>query len=223
MPSLTYVGDCSWAPSSEPEPSDPPNELPITREPWIGRQDLTAAFRLTKAIGSQYLGGYIIDNTPRDNTPFPGVATVELIIARPPNFSAYLAPCSTSLKTASLNVPAISASGIIDGETSVDGSRFVSYQAADTTYTYFASGLPTAPRFTGVIVPTAPRILRSVITASAGGTTVTFSGANAPAALVSALTMAEVDKLQSFSPEPIPGTPWYRVTEVWARELQGDS
>ena len=221
--SLSYLADCDWAPSGHPEPSDPPNELPTTRETWIGRQDQTAAFRAEKAVGSEYLGGYILDNTPRDNTPFQGVATIELIIARPPDFEAYLSPSSTSLKTATLTAAAIAASGIIEGATEVDGSRTVSYLAPDTTYTYFASILPTEPRFSSVVVPTEPRVLHSVMTASANGTTKPFVGALAPAALVSALAMPAVEKLQSFSPEPIPGTPWYRVTEVWARELTGDT
>jgi len=223
MSALIYGGDSSWQPSGNPEPHDPPNELPTTREPWIGRQDLTAAFREDYPVGGEYLGGYILDNTPRDNTPFPGVATVDLIIARPPDFEAYLDFSSTSPKTATKTATGISASGIITGETTVDGARTVSYLAPETTYTYFASTLPTAPRFSKVLVDTEPRILRSNMTASANGTTVPFTGLLAPAALVTALDMPAVEKLQSFNPEHIAGTPWYRVTEVWARELTGDT
>lgn len=223
MPDLTYVGNCAWEPAGNPEPSDPPNELPTTTEPWLGRSAQTAAFRAAYYIGRSYLGGYIIANTPRANGFCPGMDTCDLVIARPPDFSAFLSPCSTSLKAATKTAAAVAASGIIDGADEVDGSRTVAYYAPDTTYTYFAATLPTAPRYSSVVVPTAPRILRSTITASANGTTKTFSGALAPAALVTALDMPAVEKLQNFSPEPIPGTPWYRVTEVWARELTGDS
>jgi hypothetical protein len=218
-----YVGNCEWEPSGEPERKTPPNELPTLTEPWMGRMDKVEAFRGIYAVRSAYLGGYIIDNTPKSNSPFQGMASVDLVVALPPDFSQFLSPGSTSIKTAQINVANIGVTGVIPGADHVDGSRSVSYFAPETTYLYFAPVLPTAPRFSGVVVPTVPRVLRSIITATANSVTKNFTGALAPSALVTALTMPPVDKLQSFSPDPIPGTPWYRVTETWARELQGDS
>jgi len=47
-------------------------------------------------------------------------------------------------------------------------------------------------------------------------------GGNAPAVLVSALSMPEAASLTSFQAEPIPGTPWYKCTDVIVLELVGN-
>ena len=149
----SYVGDCAWAVSGNAEPSDPPNELPTTSEPWLGRSDQTTAWRAQYHIGLTYLGGYITGNTPKANGFCPGMDTCDLLIARPPDFTKFLAPCSTSLKTASLGVQAIAASGIIDGADHVDGTRTVAYYAPETSYSYFSETLPTAPRYSSACSP----------------------------------------------------------------------
>ena len=46
-------------------------------------------------------------------------------------------------------------------------------------------------------------------------------GGNAPSVLVSALYMPEAPSLTSFQAEPIPGTPWYKCTDVVVLELVG--
>jgi len=235
MPDLIYGGDSSWQPSGNPEPHDPPNELPTTREPWIGRQDLTAAFRAEYHIGREYLGGYIIDNTPRDNTPFPGVASVDLIIARKPDFSAFLVSNSAATKTSSKSAT-VATSGVIPNATSVDAVQTVSYRAPESTYRYFAEGIPGGARFNAMAIPSATRVIASRITArgittSAGlhdppvGTQLerTYTGAVAPAPLVSALAMPEVANVTSHTAEPISGTPWYRCSDTVTLELTGDT
>lgn len=220
--SLSYLGNCAWAPSGHPEPSDPPNELPTTREPWIGRQDLLAAFRADYFIGREYLGGYIIDNTPRDNTPFQGVATVELIIARAPDFAAFTSANSVATKTATKSASIVSGA-IIDGATSVDATRSVSYDAPETTFSYFSPTLPDAPRYSTVAISTEPRLRRSSITARGNnGAQKTWTGALAPAPVVSALSMPAA-AVVSHTSEAIPGTPWYRCRDVVTQELTGDT
>lgn len=219
----SYVGDCSWQPSGNPEPSDPPNELPTTTEPWMGRSDQTASFRAAYFVGKPYLGGFITANTPKSNGFCPGIDTCDLVIARPPDFQKFLSPCSTAVKTGTKTAAGVAVTGVIPGASTVDASREVSYYAPETSYSYFAVTLPTAPRFTTVAVATQPRVIRSVIRASAGGVEKVFSGALAPAGLVTALFMPVADKLTSFSPEPIPGTPWYRCTDMVTRELTGDT
>lgn len=218
---LIYGGNCNWEPSGEPEPSTPPNELPTTREPWLGRSDQLSSFLSSKAVGSSYLGGYIIDNTPRDNTPFPGVASVDLIIALPPSFSDYTAVSSSSTKTASKSAT-VSAAGIIEGESEVAAERSATFTSPETRYTYFAATRPTANRFSSPLTSGDPVLKRSVIKASANGKEATFAGGTAPAALVSALAMPPVDVGNFPEAEPIAGTPWFRCTEVWTRELRGD-
>jgi len=222
MPDLTYGGDCSWQPSGNPEPHDPPNELPTTREPWIGRQDLTGAFRAEYHIGREYLGGYIIDNTPRDNTPFPGVATVDLVIARPPDFAAFTTANSVATKSGTKSANVVS-SAIIDDATSVDATRTVSYEAPETTYSYFSATLPDAPRYSTVAISTEPRVRRSSITARGNnGREKSWTGGLAPAPLVSALSMPAA-AVVSHTSEAIPGTPWYRCRDVVTQELTGDT
>lgn len=218
---LTYVGNCEWEPSGNAEPKRPPNELPTLTEPWIGRSDKTDEFLAAHAIGSSYLGGYIIENTPKDNSPFQGVASVDLVIALEPDFNAYLAMPNTATKTA-CKTAALTASGIIEGESELKAERNVSFYAPETRYTYFSSTKPDGPRFDAVLSVAEPRILRSAVKVSANQKEVTFGGGNAPAALVAALTMAPWDKCTDHSAEPIPGTPWYRCTDVVTRELQGD-
>lgn len=227
MPDLIYVGNCGWEPSGNPEPSRPPLELPTIREPWIGRQDQTSAFLAAHPIGGSHLGGYIIENTPRDNTPFEGVASVDLIVALPPDFLTAKVENSTSYKTAT-RTATVESSLIIPGATSVDAERAITYAAPETTYTYFASSAPSGPRYTSVATSAEARVLSSRVTARGeigDGQQIEkkFTGALAPAALVTALTMAPVDKGTSHQSAVIPGTPWYRCTDVVTRELEGDT
>lgn len=228
---LIYLGDSSWQPLGNPEPSEPPNELPTVRETWIGRSDLTDAFRAGKPIGSGYLGGTIIDNTPRSNQPSYGLDTVELIVARPPNFIVYLADTGLSLKTAtkSANVTGtniIPPSLVPPGVTvpnPIPCTRTVSFYSPETRYRYFSSARPAAARFLGAGWGDV-QIQSSRITVQLSSGPLEFGGANAPAAIVSALHMPTID-MRTGGPEgtSIKGTSWFDVTEVWSRVLAGDT
>lgn len=217
---LSYIGDCTWKPLGEPEPSDPPNELPTTREPWLGRMDQVAAFRAQYFVGRSYLGGFIIANSPQSHSP--GMLEIDLVIARPPNFQASLTATTRSIKTASKSAT-INNSSIIKGETEIKAVRSVSFYAPETRYTFFAADSPNGPRFTKSLGTRKPQILSAVITCNgASGKERTFAGANAPAALLSALSMPEVDTVVSDGGEPIAGTPWFRCTDTVTREFKGD-
>jgi hypothetical protein len=218
--SLIYRGNCEWEPSSLPIPRDPPKELPTTTEPWMGRQDKLAAFLAAWPIGKPYLGGFIIDRDPRDNSPFPGAAEVTFTIARPPDFLAYSVANGRSIKTASISTT-VASSSIIPGETSVDAVREVGFYAPESRYSYFASTMPDGERYDSLAITAGIRIIRSVIRASAGGKERVYGGSNAPAALVSALYMGPITRVAHES-SPIEGTPWYRCTDTVSLELEGD-
>lgn len=236
--SLTYVGNCEWEPSGEPEPRNPPKGLPTTMEPWIGRSDKLAAFLVSKPVGASYLGGYIIDNTPRDRTPFDGAASVDLIVARPPSFSAYEAGGGlvrkTAQKSASITNATIwkSIAGrdataeelALDGFAyTVDCEKVVTYDSPETTYRYFTSSRPSGPRFHTEIGGNSVRIRRTRVTARTQFAQAQriYTGGSAPGAIVTALSMAEVN-IVSMQCDEIVGTPWFQCVDTVTRELQGD-
>lgn len=223
---LTYIGNCDWQPAGEAELHAPPHEIPTLREPWLGRSDDLPTFLDEHAVGSEYLGGWIIDVTPRDNTPFFGVASADVVVALPPDATVYLSSDSEETKTATKSA-VVTTSLVIDGATEVTATRDVLYSSAKTTYSYFALSRPGSNRFSSVLTVRSPRIIRSVIRATAkdgplAGQERTWPFANAPAPLVSALSMSATNIGTRPEAEPIPGTPWFRCTETWTRELQGD-
>jgi hypothetical protein len=219
--SLSYIGDDSWSEAGEVQYASPPHDIPTARQKWIGRSDTVDTFRAAHAVGSAFLGGYITDNTPQEHTPSPGLATVELLVLLPPDFEDYLASDQNSTKTASKSAD-VTASGIIPGETALKCTHEVTFKSPATKYTYFAATRPSGALFSAPLTSASPVIIRSVMKASANGQERTFAGAVAPAPIVSALTLSTVNVGNEPEAEPIPGTPWFRCSEVWSRELEGD-
>ena len=219
----TYLGDCSWQPINDPQVSSLPNDLPILIEVWLGREDLAAAWQALHPIGQEYLGGYVIDNTPRPHSPAAMIC--ELKVALPPDFTKYLLDPSRALKTAT-KTAVVESSDIIPGgaDSAVNAVRNVTFYAPEGRYQYFASAAPSGPRFSSAGGTAQPAIIRSVITATGqtSGTVVTFAGTNAPSALVSALTMNAQDYFVDLDANQIKGTPWYECRECWSRQQAGD-
>lgn len=229
LPGIIFLGDASWQPLGNPEPSDPPNDLPTTREQWIGRADLTSSFRTTYRVGAGHLGGYIIDNTPRSNQPFYGLDTIDLIVARQPDFNAFVLEPTMSLKTATKSAN-VSGTGIIPPALIPPGStapnplpctRTVNFYSPEAKYTYFSSLRPDAPRFSSIGSSRQPIVVRSVITVQLSSGILVFSG-NAPAPIVTALFMPVTDSLTGTEAQLIRGTPWYHCTDTLSRVLRGD-
>jgi hypothetical protein len=222
MANPTYVGNCTWAKTRiSAEKTDLPNEVATSVEAWSGRSDQTDAFRLLYYIGKEYLGGYIVDNALQPESPGRGMDAVNLKILRPPSFSAFLASTSTTVKTSQISATIVTAL-VFDSATSVDATRSASYEAPETTYIYFAPRRPNAARFTQVFTTATTRVTSSSISAKGDDGSSAVYGGNAPAVLVAALTMPEADVLTSFQAEPIPGTPWYKCTDVIVLELVGN-
>lgn len=214
---LVFNGNCEWR-MIRKEPTKAANDLPTHIETWIGRSDKFTDFMAAHPVGMQLSGGYIIFRRGDDSEP---KSEVELTIATAPDFQTPRVMPGTSTKTAQ-KTATVSSSTIIDGATEVKAERAVSYEAPETKYTYFSSTRPGGPRYSKVSDGRQPRILRTTMKASANGEEVSFGSGNAPAALVSALTMAATDVVTSHDAEPIDGTPWYRCADVVTRELQGD-
>lgn len=220
---LTYKGNCEWEPAGDREARTPPNDLPITQEPWMGRSDKTAAFLAQYAVGKQYLGGYIIENTPKSNYPFPGVDWVDLQIAMPPKFDVVLSHPGRSIKTAQKSAT-VQSSGVIDGESEVTCVKEITYYAPEIRYEYFASKRPAGARYTDAAGIGSPEIIRSVIrvTGKTTGKEITYTNSTAPAAVVTAMIMGETNLVSGHEARQIPGTPWYSCTDVVSREFAGD-
>jgi hypothetical protein len=222
MANPTYVGNCTWAQTrNSPEKTDPPNEVATTIEAWSGRSDQSAAFRLLYYIGKSYLDGYIVDNALQPESPGRGMDAINLKILRPPSFTDFLASTSTSVKTSQISAT-IETGAVFDKATSVDATRSASYEAPETTYTYFTPRRPDQARFDKVFTTSSTRITSNTISAKGNEGSSASYGGNAPAVLVAALSMPEAASLTSFQAEPIPGTPWYKCTDVIVLELVGN-
>jgi hypothetical protein len=214
---ITYVGNCGWELKEESEIRKS-KDLPTFRRVYFGRLDQAATFAATVTPGTAMAGGYIIDRSKV--SPQGPFGEIEITIALPPDFTAYKLSTGMMQQTASKGTT-VTASGIIDGETEIQGNRTMSFISPQTVYTYFASSRPSGPRFTSPIETAAPTLLRSVITATAGGKSRTFYG-NAPAALANALEMPATGLITSHAAEEIAGTPWYACTDTISYVFRGD-
>lgn len=198
-------------------------------ETWAGRPDLQEEFMAQFIIGEPYKGGYIID--VRGEDPQGAYATVDIIVARAPDFQSVTLTNATTVKTASKSARGIEASGIMppmlnpEGDlvpvTVFDAERRVTYRTVETKYTYFASARPAGPRYTTAPGTQQPVILSSSIIATGASGQVPFRGATAPLPIVSALSMA-VSTEVIHEAQGIPGTPWFRCVDSVAIVLKGD-
>lgn len=220
---LTYIGDCSFAPLTVPEPITTAMGVPGTRITWLGRSDELTTFLATYAVGTSYLDGYVTGLRPSNHSP--GMMAVEIEVTLPPSESQASESTIPSVRTVSL---ARQVSGSIDangrytfGGGTVQAERSVTFTAPETTWNYFALSRPTRPRYTQTATAQLPTILRSSITVTDGTRSATFAGATAPAQLVAALAMIPTDKVTGPLVQQIEGTPWYRCTDVVAREFAG--
>lgn len=218
--SLSYIGNCEWEPSGEPEPHNPPNELPTTSESWIGRSDKMAAFLATYRVGVVRLGGFIIDVRVRDGSPFLGVGSADLVIARPPDFGAALEENSTSTQTFQKSAT-VTALDVIPEATEVRVRRKTTARVTTTLWRYFSGSLPGGPRFSSVANGANPRILADSVTAVASkpdgasrGEVYIGSWAGSPPSVRDALRLGITSYAEAHSAERIAGTPWYRCTDV---------
>lgn len=229
-PAVQYLGDLSWAAVGEQIPRKPPGDLYTITEPWNGRQDQLSQFLTNYPVGGSYLGGTIIDNTPRNHDPCEGMCAVDLVVAVGCDTKTVLSNPGLSLSKATLsvqnkaiaNVVPLAAGGFA---ANINASITSIYYAPEMRYTYMATSQPTKVRFTKVGYGKPAIIAQTIVATDAAnsGASISFTGGVAPAGLVSALTQSNIDKNVGFNCEQIAGTTYYRCTETWRTELAADS
>jgi hypothetical protein len=216
---LTFVSNCAFRFISQTK-RQKARGLPTRTVTWTGRYDALDAFVALYPISSQYGTGWITDLDIKDTTP---EASVDIIIADPPDFSGYSVKPSTTVKT-------FTASGTLDGTTlfpddeitTTEAKRSTSARVHQSTYRYYASQLPLGPRFDTEVTGQNPTILRDSITVTAhltagGDKTIVYSYASAPA-LVKAVVAYTTESVNTdFSADPIDGSPWYDCTDTVIR------
>lgn len=213
---ISFVGLPDWWLTSE-EDGRPYLELPTLSQTWKMKYTKYASFKAEFAEGTAYGGGYIVDFRGKDQGMLPE-ATITIALA--PNFQAYTLATSRATQTSSKG-RTVENSSIIDGADSVEAQRTMTFIAPQSIYTYWASVKPAGPRFTNPTETSAPTLLKSVITATANGSTRTYYG-NAPSALVSALDMPAVGLITGHQADPVAGTPWYRCQDTISYVYRGD-
>lgn len=213
---ITYRGITAFTLQSE-EPSGSYYELPTITRVYKGAATEFDTFWSANPLGKKVNDGYLVDRRGRNTGMYPEIL---LVIATPPDFGAYTLARSRATQTASKG-RTVSTSTVISGASEVEANRTISFIAPQSIYSYWSSHRPTGPRYTGAAAPTPPIMLRSVITATANGSTRTYYG-NAPGALVSALTMPAVALVTGHQADPIPRTPWYRCSDTVSYVFRGD-
>lgn len=213
---ITYQGVTAFTLQSE-EPAAEHYGLPTVTQTYKGAAYLFDAFWASVATGTPRSGGYITNRSGANKGIYPEIS---ITIALPPNFNDYKLSRSRMQQTASKGAT-ITNSSIIPDETEIECNRTVSFISPQAVYSYYASSRPDGPRFTSPLESQAPLMLRSIITATAGGKSRTYYG-NAPSALVSALAMPQVGIITGHTSDPIPGTPWYQCQDVISYVYRGD-
>jgi len=213
---ITYKGVTAFTLQTE-EPAAEHYGLPTIARTYKGAAPQFDAFWATVATGNPLAGGYIVKRSGINRGMYPEIS---LTIALPPDFVAYKLSKSRMQQTASKGAT-VTSSQIIPGETEIECSRTMSFIAPQAVYSYFSSARPLGPRFTSPVETSAPILLRSIITATAGGKSRTFYG-NAPLALATALAMPAVGLITGHISDPIPGTPWYECQDVISYVYRGD-
>ena len=213
---LNYIGNCAWERAGEPEPKDPPGDIPTTNEPWIGRSDQLATFLADWPVGKIYLGGYITGRNVKDLSPGPGLASVDLVVSRAPDFTASQSPSTLSIRTA------VKSKSYDDSSLYTEIEHFfirreVTYKAPTTRYRYFSSSQPSGPRFStssGSII----RIKDYVTVDRYKADWVWFDRMEGPASIINATLISQVNLVISTDSQcdadPEPGTPWWRCTDT---------
>jgi len=139
---LTFVANCAFRFISQIK-RQKARGLPTRTVTWTGRYDALDAFVALYPISSQYGTGWITDLDIKDTTP---EASVDIIIADPPDFSGYSVKPSTTVKT-------FTAAGTLDGTTlfpddeitTTEAKRSTSARVHQSTYKYYARNSPLAP------------------------------------------------------------------------------
>ena len=216
---LTFVANCAFRFISQIK-RQKARGLPTRTVTWTGRYDALDAFVALYPISSQYGTGWITDLDIKDTTP---EASVDIIIADPPDFSGYSVKPSTTVKT-------FTAAGTLDGTTlfpddeitTTEAKRSTSARVHQSTYKYFCNGLPLGPRFSTEVTGQNPTILRDSITVTAhltagGDKTIVYSYSNAPAIVKTAVAYTIESVNTDFSGDPIDGSPWYDCTDTVIR------
>ena len=216
---LTFVSNCAWRFISQTKRLKA-SVLPSRTVTWTGRYDTLDAFVALHPLFSAYGTGWITDIDIKDTTP---EASVDIIIADPPDFTAYSVKPSTTVKT-------FTASGPLDGTTlfpddtitTTEAKRSTSARVHQSTYKYFCNGLPLGPRFSNEVTGQNPTILRDSITVTAhleegGDKTLSYSYTNAPAIVKAAVVYTTESVNTDFSGDPIDGSPWYDCTDTVIR------
>ena len=174
-------------------------------------------FRTARTPGTLWEGGYVVEFRGSRAGMY---AEAQLLVADAPNFDIYTLATSRARQTASMG-RTVSTSLVIPGASEVEANRTVSFIAPQSIFSYWASSKPAGPRFTSPSERETPKLLRSVITATANGSSRTYYG-SAPAPLSAALSMPAVGIITSHSADPVPGTPWYRCQDVISWVYRGD-
>ena len=219
---LTFVANCAFRFISQIKRQKALG-LPTRTVTWTGRYDALDAFVALYPTSSQYGTGWITDLDIKDTTP---EASVDIIIADPPDFSRYSVKPSTTVKTFTAS-GTLDGTGIFpdegtDGITSTEAKRSTSARVHQSTYRYYASQLPLGPRFDTEVTGQNPTILRDSVIVTAhlakgGDKTATFTFASAPAEVRAVVGYTTESINTDFSADPIDGSPWYECTDTVIR------
>jgi hypothetical protein len=209
---VTFVSTCTWRFMSGRRTSKHKG-LPTRAETWEGRYDELTTFLPT---GAAYNGGYIVDHDVRDTGP---KASVDLIVAFPPDFNDWSTQPATSNKV-------FSTSGTVDDSghtlfttapypTSIEAKRTLVARVHSSRYRYYAASLPLGPRFSTEATGQNPKKLRDEIIVTAkfadGVEKVrTYNSiASCEANVSAAVGMDITTSVEDFTAQEIDGTPWY--------------
>lgn len=216
---ISYVGLPDYWLTSEEE-GRPFFDLPTISQTWKMRGDRVGAFKSAFPVGAAFAGGYIVDRRLRDQGMLPE-ATLSIALA--PNFSAVQEENSVSIQVFQKSA-GVTSSDVIPGATAVRVRRKVSARVTQTTWRYFAGGLPGGARFSTVASGANPWILSDTVIAAASapedapkGEVYLGSWAGSPTAVRDALRFNIRSYAESHSASRIPGTPWFSCQDVCVR------
>ncbi len=230
---LTYIGNCAWEQTREPEYSGQGMEPETITDTWTGQTSGLAAFLDSYPLRSSYLGGYITRRSVKDLSPGPGLATVELTITLPPPYGLTVSPATFSTRSVSI-------SGYLENNT-IDPQYFhymikreTVYSAPTTRYRYFASARPSGPANSsagGTIIKLKDSITVDCYGQNPSDPTDTSKWTKLETYVrnpsqINALLKAEVPLntiVKSIvEPEPIEGTPYWRCTDTCTADYKND-
>lgn len=216
----TYIGRTAFSENSNPQISEVQWGLDSLTRTFIGATPLLDAFiaGLNKGSSYSYNGDtyYLIDWSPNGDPLWP-VVTLNYLgqsNGTPPP----VGDDDWSVQSITVGATVPTDDPDADPGTTMEATRDIEYIAFQTTWRYIREVRPSGAEVGHPSSAFNPIILRSKITTSTGNT---YSGANAPAGLVSALTPAIVDITLALNATEIYATPFFEITETTARMFYG--